>query len=87
MCIRDSVQVHFRAAPQGLRCTVTDNGIGRQGTTSRGEGERSYATELTQERLLLLTHRMHQKGSIAINDLKDEADRSTGTEVVIDLSL
>jgi tetratricopeptide (TPR) repeat protein len=81
------VQVHFRAVPEGLRCTVTDNGIGRQGTTSRGEGDRSYATELTQERLLLLTHRMQQKGSIAINDLQDAAGRSTGTEVLIDLSL
>jgi hypothetical protein len=82
-----SVEVHFAATATGLRCTITDNGIGRQLAAGRAEGDRSYATELTEERLLLLTHRMQQKGSIKINDLFDAEGRPSGTEVVLDLAL
>lgn len=82
-----SVQVRFAATATGMRCTITDNGIGRQSATGRADGDRSYATELTEERLLLLTHRMQQKGSIAINDLHDAQGRPSGTEVVLDLAL
>lgn len=81
------VLVHFTATNKGLRCTVTDNGVGRQSAVGRAGTERSYATELTQERLLLLTHRMQQRSSIAITDRHDDAGRAVGTEVVIDLAL
>ena len=82
-----NVTVLFTATPQGLRCTVTDNGVGRKSVATRTAGEHSYATELTQERLLLLTHRMQQKGSIAINDLRDDQGAPRGTEVVIELEV
>jgi len=82
-----ALHVRFAATTAGLRCTVTDNGVGRGSATGREEGDRSYATELTQERLLLLTHRMQQKGSIVINDLRDERGAPSGTEVLIDLAL
>lgn len=82
-----NVDVRFATTTSGLRCTVTDNGVGRQKAANRADGEQSYATELTQERLLLLTHRMQQKGSIVINDRRDERGAATGTEVVIELGL
>ncbi len=78
------VDVRFRSTESGLRCTVTDNGIGRQGVTSRANGEHSYATELTQERLLLLTPRMQQKGIIVD---RYERGAPSGTEVVIELAI
>lgn len=81
------VEVRFRSSENGLRCNVTDNGVGRKAASGRTDGERSYATELTQERLLLLTHRMQQKGSIVINDLSDERGGACGTEVVIELTI
>ena len=81
------VQVRFTATKDGLRCTIEDNGVGRQSAAGRAEGDRSYATELTQERLLLLTHRMQQKGSIVIHDRRDDAGRPAGTEVVLELVL
>lgn len=81
------VEVRFRSSENGLRCNVTDNGVGRKAAGGRTDGERSYATELTQERLLLLTHRMQQKGSIVINDLSDERGVACGTEVVIELTI
>ena len=81
------VQVRFTATKDGLRCTIEDNGVGRQSAAGRAEGDRSYATELTQERLLLLTHRMQQKGSIVIHDRRDGAGRPAGTEVVLELVL
>jgi len=81
------VEVRFRYSENGLRCNVTDNGVGRKAAGGRTDGERSYATELTQERLLLLTHRMQQKGSIVINDLSDERGGACGTEVVIELTI
>ncbi len=81
------VEVRFHSTEHGLCCKVTDNGVGRKVAGGRAGRERSYATDLTQERLLLLTHRMQQKGSIVINDLSDERGGACGTEVVIELTI
>jgi len=79
------LNIHFSATDNGLRCTVRDNGAGRSGQRAKVEGHRSLGTELTNERLQLLTHRLKQRGSFTINDLKDEAGGPAGTEVVISL--
>ncbi len=79
------LNIHFSATYAGLRCTVRDNGIGRNGSGSKSDGHRSLGTELTNERLQLLTHRLQQRGSFTINDLKDHNGHAAGTEVVIDL--
>jgi LytS/YehU family sensor histidine kinase len=78
------LSIRFSATDKGLRCTVRDNGMGRR-TNDRADGQRSLGTELTNERLQLLTHRLQQKGSFVINDLKDAAGNAAGTEVVIEL--
>jgi tetratricopeptide (TPR) repeat protein/two-component sensor histidine kinase len=78
------LSIRFSATDKGLRCTVRDNGLGRR-TNDRADGQRSLGTELTNERLQLLTHRLQQKGSFVINDLKDAAGNAEGTEVVIEL--
>jgi LytS/YehU family sensor histidine kinase len=79
------LKIDFKATGKGLRCTVTDNGIGRAQNGTDVDGHRSLGTELTNERLQLLTHRLQQKGSFTIHDLKDGAGNAMGTEVVIEL--
>jgi LytS/YehU family sensor histidine kinase len=81
------VQVRFTKAEAGLRCTVTDNGVGREVAAATPGDARSMATVLTQERLQLLTHRMHQRGSIRIEDRRAPDGRAAGTEVTIALQL
>lgn len=78
------LSIRFTATDKGLRCTVRDNGVGRNGAARR-DGQRSLGTELTNERLQLLTHRLQQKGRFTVNDLKDAAGSPAGTEVVIEL--
>lgn len=78
------LSIRFTATENGLRCTVRDNGVGRNGAARR-DGQRSLGTELTNERLQLLTHRLQQKGRFTVNDLKDGAGQPAGTEVVIEL--
>lgn len=80
-----SLSIRFIATDAGLRCVVRDNGVGRNGHGSRPDGQRSLGTELTNERLQLLTHRLQQKGSFSINDITDGAGNPAGTEVVIEL--
>jgi len=81
------VDVHFVATASGLRCTITDNGVGRDHAVASEGDARSLATVLTQERLQLLTHRMQQRGTIGIMDLRDESGSAAGTQVTIDLQL
>ena len=79
------LSIRFSAAGNGLRCVVRDNGVGRNGHGGKHDGHRSLGTELTNERLQLLTHRLQQKGRFTIHDLKDGSGNPAGTEVVIDL--
>ncbi len=79
------LSILFTSTGHGTRCTVRDNGVGRNGRGTRTDGHLSLGTELTNERLQLLTYRLQQRGSYTINDLKDPSGRPTGTEVVIDL--
>ena len=81
------LSIRFSATDKGMRCTVRDNGLGRNGHGSSHDGHRSLGTELTNERLQLLTHRLQQKGRFVINDLKDAAGDPAGTEVVIELEV
>jgi len=77
--------VRFNLTDQGMRCTVRDNGIGRNAQGAKTDGHRSLGTELTNDRLQLLTHRLQQKGSFTIRDRKDPHGNPEGTEVIIDL--
>ncbi|MBL7963508.1 MAG: hypothetical protein JNM31_06650, partial [Flavobacteriales bacterium] len=79
------LNIRFSATEKGLRCAVRDNGVGRNGAQAKANGHRSLGSELTNERLQLLTHRLQQKGSFTITDLKDPHGQPAGTEVVIDL--
>jgi tetratricopeptide (TPR) repeat protein len=79
------LSIRFSATDKGMRCVVRDNGMGRNGHSSNPDGHRSLGTELTNERLQLLTHRLQQKGRFTIHDLKDDAGSALGTEVIIDL--
>lgn len=80
-----ALRVSFMVRDGGLRCTVRDSGVGRANALPRADGHRSLGTELTNERLRLLTHRLQQKGSYVIKDLVDDQGAPAGTEVIIDL--
>lgn len=81
-----TLAVSFRSEGDRLICTVSDNGIGRNWDPGR-PGHRSLGTELTNERLQLLTHRLQQKGSFRIIDLKNDQGGPKGTQVVIELDM
>jgi len=80
------IRIEFRGVDDRLHCVVSDNGMGRNGT-ARQDGHRSLGTELTNERLQLLTHRLHQSGSFRIIDLKDASGGACGTRVEIELAV
>jgi hypothetical protein len=79
------LSIRFSATNNGLRCSVRDNGEGRNGLGRRSDGHRPLGMELTNERLQLLTHRLQQMGSFTIQDLQDASGQPAGTEVVIEL--
>jgi len=79
--------IDFKQSGTQLQCTVTDNGIGRNGTKATGDDHHSLGTELINERLQLLTHRLDQRGSYVIEDLKDEQGKPMGTCVVLALGI
>lgn len=82
-----SLAIDFRRQGGRLHCTVTDNGVGRGNSTVRLDDHRSLGTELTNERLQLLTHRLKQRGSFVIEDMKDAQGQASGTQVRIELDL
>ena len=80
------LDVHFRPEGDRVVCTITDNGIGRERAAASKEGKhghRSLGMELTNERLRLLSRRMRDEGSIAIEDLVDGAGHPSGTRVTL----
>lgn len=80
------LDVHFRQEGDRVVCAITDNGIGRKraATSTEGkDGHRSLGMELTNERLRLLSRRMRDEGSIAVEDLVDEAGEPLGTRVTL----
>lgn len=80
------LDVHFVQESERVVCTITDNGVGREqaaASTKEKHGHRSLGMELTNERLRLLSRRMRDEGSIAIEDLKDNAGNPSGTRVTL----
>lgn len=80
------LDVHFRQEGERVVCTITDNGIGRQraGMAAEGKnGHRSLGMELTNERLRLLSRRMRDEGSIAVEDLVSPTGDPVGTRVTL----
>ncbi|HQW85546.1 MAG TPA: tetratricopeptide repeat protein [Flavobacteriales bacterium] len=78
--------VRFERAGGHVRCTITDNGVGRNGAGAAVHGtrdHRSLGMQLTRERLLLLTRRLGGERSVHIEDLHDAGGASAGTRVTL----
>lgn len=84
---KGSIHVVFEEEQNHLRCTIRDNGIGREAASklklsSVDNFAVSTGLNVTQERLDLLSEK-HEQYSFEIYDLTDEIGNSAGTEVVL----
>lgn len=78
--------VHFDRAEEHVRCTITDNGVGRKASGAAahtGKDHRSLGMQLTRERLLLLTRRLGGERLVHIEDLLGPDGGATGTRVTL----
>jgi len=78
-------------ADEALRLEISDNGIGRTGSSklkgSQGEDKRSYGLEITRDRLDLISKLYDFSTSMDIEDLYDDDGASTGTKVNIEIPI
>ena len=87
-----SLLITFQSISDDLfRCTIDDNGIGREkarqlkAAKSGGNTHRSRGMQITADRVELM-HRQGQAASIEIRDKQDETGKATGTTIIIELS-
>lgn len=83
--------VNFDREGDYLKCTITDNGIGREQASQlksqQDYNHKSTALAVTQERLDILNIGKNGSKSLEIIDLKDEDDKGLGTEVIVRIPL
>ena len=83
------MRIDFRKKSKWISCTVTDNGLGRSAASGNmpisEENHRSLGTQLTKERLMLLSKQQRITVHFQITDLYDNHGNSSGTKVVIRL--
>jgi LytS/YehU family sensor histidine kinase len=81
------IEIDFKLHNGLIRCTVTDNGVGRKAAQSLKNNKeahhRSAATGITAERLKQLNNYVKGKISVDIKDIEDEQGNPTGTQVEI----
>lgn len=80
------VVVSFNIEGEYLKCTIEDNGVGREKAKMLEDESitkhKSAAISVTQERLNILNRNLNQKETkIQITDLKDQNDLPAGTRV------
>ncbi len=81
--------LHISIKQQGgnLKCTITDNGVGRQRSNLKPNAEekihRSLGVNITDERIKLLKSKSDKEPPITYVDLKDERDNTSGTKVIV----
>jgi sensor histidine kinase YesM len=70
-----------------LKCTITDNGIGRQQAeelkTKTAEKQKSLGIKITSDRLSLLNESSGMKSFFRIDDVTDENGDAAGTRVTL----
>lgn len=71
----------------GLLCTITDNGIGREASAAlnskRAYLHKSFATSANAKRIELINKTRIRKTTVTIEDLHDENNKAQGTRVAI----
>lgn len=88
---RGNILVDFSEKDNVLTCRIRDNGIGRKRSAQlKNESKETYHTSaglsVTEERLNVLKHEKGT-GELIINDLQDVDGNSTGTEIILHLSI
>jgi LytS/YehU family sensor histidine kinase len=88
---RGNILIDFSEKDNVLTCRVRDNGIGRKRSAQlKNESKETYhistALAVTKERLEVLK-REKGTGELIINDLQDLDGNSTGTEIILHLSI
>lgn len=85
------VKVQFEKDSNYLKCTITDNGIGRQQAaelkSQQEEQHKSTALAVTQERLDILHTQKNGRKGLEVIDLKDDEGNARGTRVVVVIPL
>lgn len=81
------LEVGFYDEPEYIRCTVIDNGIGRQASaeakTGRNQGHTSHGQSIVSDRLKQMTVKGSQRELVQIVDIETGLTERTGTKVVI----
>jgi len=72
-----------------LKCSVDDNGIGRQASASlhknRSASHVSFSTSATEKRLRLLNQGKKEMIAVQFEDKEDESGNTSGTRVIIQI--
>jgi sensor histidine kinase YesM len=80
------IDVRFDRAGDRVRCTISDNGVGRKASGAHIAGNqdhRSLGMQLTRERLMLLTRRLGGERSVQVEDLIAVNGEPMGTRVTL----
>lgn len=87
---RGNIEISFETLGETLRCTISDNGVGREkAALLRGErqpGHNSAALQITQERLETLAENRIDK-PLEFNDIHDLSGEIVGTKVIVQIPL
>ena len=81
--------IRIAAIPDGIRCIVEDNGIGREKAkvlrSKSFRHARSYGMQIGRERIALLSRQYFRTAALEVEDLRDENGQAAGTRVLLDL--
>lgn len=83
------IDLIIKETDRQLLITVKDDGIGRvqASTLAKKTKHESMATQITIERLKLIQKKLRQKSELLINDLLDQHNQVTGTQVQLNIPL
>lgn len=80
------IDIEFERFPGGLKCTVTDNGVGRKKAaelkSKSVNKEKSYGMQITRDRLNMLD-KDGKTPHVEVINLEDEQGNALGTKVVV----
>lgn len=83
------LSIRFEQHDQHLRCTIEDDGVGRQKSAQiqaqRNPAHRSFSTHLVEERVALFNQQQKSKMYLTVTDLIDDQQRPCGTRVEIQI--
>ena len=82
------IKIHFEKEVNSIKCTITDNGVGRQAQkqlSSIAKGKKSYGLEFVKKRLESEITTQRKQEVFIINDILNADGQIEGTEVILRL--